>query len=384
MPRPKKPAPPKRHERPWGEGTVKEVRAGVWRAWRARTRDAAGRSARPSRTFTGDGAEQRAAIWARGAAEPAVLLLGQHLDRWLALRKPTLAPNTYDYYRRDVDACQPLARRPLADLTTDEWQSLTNALLERWSRYRVAIWRGNISVALRSAIPRHLAHNPISGVRLPKADEQPPKAWTQAEVDRLLTAAAGGPHEPWLLFCLGTGVRLGESRALRWSDVDLVNKTATIRASLDNSKSTRGPTKTRKVRVIDIPDEAIPALSALRKRQPPGQQLVFGHDGHAYRARSYRSWLATRCSISGVTPLPPHSLRHTYASLAFDAGVPVQDVARQLGHTVETCQRTYAHYIGDGMRRAAKAIGKALRHRFSGPKRRMARGMARTSGSDQE
>jgi integrase len=97
--------------------------------------------------------------------------------------------------------------------------------------------------------------------------------------------------------------------------------------------------------------------------------LVFGHGARAYRARTYRSWLATRCTEAGVTPLPPHSLRHTYASLAFDALVPVQDVARQLGHTVETCQRTYAHFIGDGMRRAAKAIGKALRHRFSGPKR---------------
>jgi integrase len=369
MARPPKPQPPKTHSRAWHEGTVKEVRAGVWRAWRSRAKDATGRSSRPSHTFAGPDAAQRAALWAKGDVGPAVLLLGDWLNRWLTLRKPTLAPNTYDHYRRDVLACAPLAGRPLADLTVDDWQQLTNDLLDRWARSHVAVWRGNISVALRAAMPDQLATNPLAKVKLPKPDEQPPKAWTQAEVDRLLAVSVGGTHEPWLVFSLGTGVRLGEARALRWADVDLAAKTATIRASLDNSKSTRGPTKTRRVRVIDLPDEVIKLLADHGKRQPPGQLLVFGHGARAYRARTYRSWLATRCTEAGVTPLPPHSLRHTYASLAFDALVPVQDVARQLGHTVETCQRTYAHFIGDGMRRAAKAIGKALRHRFSGPKR---------------
>jgi integrase len=369
MPKPKPVRPPKTHSRAWHEGTVKEVRPGVWRAWRSRAKDAAGRSSRPSRTFAGPEAAQRAALWAKGDVGPAVLLLGDWLNRWLTLRKPTLAANTYDHYRRDVLACAPLAGRPLADLTVDDWQMLANSLLLRWSRSHVDVWKGNISVALRAAIPTHLAANPLLSVKLPNAMEEPPKAWTQAEVDRLLAVSVGGLHEPWLVFSLGTGVRLGEARALRWADVDLAAKTATIRASLDNSKSTRGPTKTRRVRVIDLPDEVIKLLADHGKRQPPGQLLVFGHGARAYRARTYRSWLATRCTEAGVTPLPPHSLRHTYASLAFDALVPVQDVARQLGHTVETCQRTYAHFIGDGMRRAAKAIGKALRHRFSGPKR---------------
>jgi hypothetical protein len=90
-----------------------------------------------------------------------VLLLGDWLNRWLTLRKPTLAANTYDHYRRDVLACAPLAGRPLADLTVDDWQQLTNGLLARWARSHVDVWKGNISVALRAAIPTHLAANPL-------------------------------------------------------------------------------------------------------------------------------------------------------------------------------------------------------------------------------
>lgn len=188
-------------------------------------------------------------------------------------------------------------------------------------------------------------------------------AWTD------LAAATGHPHEPWLLFSLGTGVRLGEARALLWADVDLQAGTATIRASLDNSTSERGPTKTRRIRTVDLPDAVVVALAALRKRQQPGELLVFGHDGRAYRARSYRSWLSTRCREAGVPELPPHSLRHTFASLALDAGVPIQDISRALGHAnVATTMSVYSHYIGDQQRRTANALGAALNHRFSGQK----------------
>lgn len=371
MPRPKRlpAAPPKTHERSWGQGTAREVRPGVWRAWRARARAADGTSSRPSRTFDGDGAEQRAKAWAAGDVEPAVLLLGHWLDRWLALRQPTVSANTYRLYRHAVEACAPLARRPLAELTSDDWQQLTNGLLARWDRSTVAAWRGRVSTALLAAVPAHLAANPLARVKLPRPDEQPPKAWRQDEVDRLLAAVQGHHHEPWLVFSLGTGVRLGESRALRWEDVDLAAKTATIRASLDNRTNERGPTKTRRVRAIDLPDEVCEALAGLRKRQPAGQELVFAGARRAYGSSTYRSWLRVACKAAGVRQLPPHSLRHTCASLAFDAGVPVQDVAKQLGHTVAVCQRAYAHFIGDGLRRAASALGQALRHRFSGPKR---------------
>lgn len=370
MPQPIRPLRP--HQRSWHEGTVREVRPGVWRAERPRVKDAAtGRSSRPSRTFNGDGAEQRATAWARGDPEPTVVVLGDFLNRWLARVRPTISPNTYDSYRRHVLACKPLAGRPLAGLTPEDWQTLTNTLLTRWSRYHVAVWKGNVSVALRTAVPRHLASNPLAGVKLPKRQEEPPKAWTQAEVDRLLAVSAGKAHEPWLLFSLGTGVRLGEARALLWRDVDLAARTATIRASLDNNTSERGPTKTRKLRVIDLPDEVCDALAELVKRQQPGQALVFGYlpkrgKERAYRPRSYRSWLKTRCTEAGITPLPPHSLRHTCASLALARRVPVADVARQLGHSVETCTRTYSHYVNEGLRVMAGAMSGALTHRFSG------------------
>ena len=120
MPRRKQPAPepPKTHARRWHEGTIKEIRPGVWRSWRERVYRADGTTLRPSRTFRGEGAERRAATWAKGDVEPAVLLFGHWLDRWLAMRLPILRPTSRERYRRFVVQCGPLASLPLAQVTT--------------------------------------------------------------------------------------------------------------------------------------------------------------------------------------------------------------------------------------------------------------------------
>lgn len=371
MPRPKKLHPPKTHERAWGAGTVKEVRPGVWRAWRARVHTASGSTLRPSRTFSGPDAARRAALWAKGDVEPAVLLLGHWLDRWLALRLPTIRPSTIENYRRFILACGELVHRPLAELDVDDWQLLVNGLLGRWSRKHVVAWRGIISAAVKAAVPRHIALNPLAEVRLPKAVEEPPKAWRADEVDALLKAARGRSHEAWLAFSIGTGIRLGESRALTWADVDMQARTVTISKSLDNDTDQLGPTKSGKIRVVDLPDELVPLLGAHRARQAPSRKLVFGKkDDRPYRAQTYRRWLWGLTRTATVAELTPHSTRHTFVSLALDGGTPIQDLAQALGHaSIATTQNVYSHFIGQGQRRAAKAVGKALGRTLAGPKR---------------
>ena len=62
----------------------------------------------------------------------------------------------------------------------------------------------------------------------------------------------------------------------------------------------------------------------------------------------HRGWdrLRRLATKHGVRPLTLHSARHTFASLALDAGKSVKWVADQLGHRDPTITlRTYAHAI---------------------------------------
>lgn len=356
--------PPKTHEREWGEGTVKEIRSGVWRAWRARqSNKITGKPLRASQTFDGEQAEQRAKAWARGAVEPAVLLLGHWLDRWLAIRLPLVRPQTERNYRTFVAACGPIAHLPLSTLTTEQLQLHTNTMLKTWKRSSVNSWRAIISSALKAAVPSHLAANPMTGVRLPKPDQQPVKAWRADEVQQLVAAARGKAHETWLWLSLGTGIRLGESRALLWSDVDYVAKTITVSKALDHTSDAIGPTKSGKTRVIDLPDELIPVLRAHRMRQPPKERrvCVSPYSGRMPDPKTIEGWLRRLVADHGITPHPPHSTRHTFATLSLEAGVPLKEVSEALGHAnVAITAAIYSHNIGTRSRRAASAVGAVL------------------------
>lgn len=360
--------PPRTHERRRGEGTVREVRPGVWRAWRARQRRPDGATVRPSATFEGEGAEQRAKVWAAGQQMPAIWTLGRWLDYWLALRMPTLRPMSAYNYRRHIKACAPLHALPLTAVTVDDFQALTNELLRVRVRSDVANWRGIISSALRAAQARNLRpDNPMAGVRLPRADERPVRAWTADEARKLLDAARGSPHEAWLWLALGTGARLGELRALRRTDIDAAALTVRITRSCDSHTNEMGPTKTGRSRTVDLPAEAMPALTAHLARLPASEPLVFRSPQTTgpTRARSYQEWIARLCERASVTVLTCHSTRHTFATLALDAGVPLKEVSEALGHAnVATTAKVYSHQAEQQRRRrAATAIGSAL----SGP-----------------
>jgi integrase len=56
-----------------------------------------------------------------------------------------------------------------------------------------------------------------------------------------------------------------------------------------------------------------------------------------------------------------HDLRHTAATLALAAGVPVRDVADNLGHASPSITLDiYGHAVPEGSRRVADAMDRAL------------------------
>ena len=72
--------------------------------------------------------------------------------------------------------------------------------------------------------------------------------------------------------------------------------------------------------------------------------------GHLHGDNVERTWLRVRrkAQKKGVRPLKLHTTRHTYASVALDAGKSIRWVAEQLGHAnPELTLRVYGHLIRD-------------------------------------
>lgn len=80
-----------------------------------------------------------------------------------------------------------------------------------------------------------------------------------------------------------------------------------------------------------------------------------------------RRWRAL-VKVAGVRRIPLHGARHSYATLALAAGVRLDIVSRQLGHSsVAITADVYGHADDKALAEAAEQIGAVLSEQASTP-----------------
>lgn len=193
------------------------------------------------------------------------------------------------------------------------------------------------------------------------------------EIRALLAAAK--EHTPpsfhaFLMCAATTGMRAGELRALRWSDVDLndgsivVSKSAAVRA-----RDPDGPTKGGKPRTVYMPEEFRKVMveqrrrlpeEALKKRWGAVPEYVFpSTTGGMMNDCSYRRWIEKAAEKAGIERTRLHNLRHTAISLLLNNGADPFAVQKLAGHSdVRLTTQTYAHVQADALRRAVGVLDK--------------------------
>jgi integrase len=186
-------------------------------------------------------------------------------------------------------------------------------------------------------------------------DGRPSKSLTFDQADALLTAAESTSLHAYIVVSLLTGARTEELRALTWSHVDLDATPPVI--MVWRSVRSGGDTKTRKSRrTLELPQRCADALRLHRDRQDQlrkragakwqDNDLVFAsRTGAALGAGNVRRSFRKVAASAGLSAAEwtPRELRHSFVSLLSDAGVPIEKIARLVGHmgtaTTETVYR---------------------------------------------
>ncbi len=166
-----------------------------------------------------------------------------------------------------------------------------------------------------------------------------------AEVEALARAAESDQDAAIFRVAAFTGLRLGELRALRWSDVDFEKRLVHVRRSFTHGAE--GDPKSGRVRSVPLIDQAAKALDGLSRRErfTDTHDLVFVDDvgGHVDDWRLRRRFHAA-LARAGLPKLRLHDLRHTFGTLAVQV-FPLSDVKAYMGHADIQTTMIYVHHV---------------------------------------
>lgn len=149
-------------------------------------------------------------------------------------------------------------------------------------------------------------------------------------------------------------MRRGEVLGLRWRDIDLDAGRLSIQQTIvciAHELSISRPKTKKGRRSVPLDPGTVAVLKALHKQQTThaldGSDLVFRDDaGDPLDPESVSGVFERQVRRSGLPPIRFHDLRHTFATLALQAGVPLKVVSDILGHkNISITADLYSHVI---------------------------------------
>ena len=213
----------------------------------------------------------------------------------------------------------------------------------------------------------YIAKNPMQYVEIPKREEkelidsgEERNFWTKEELEHFLLLAKDHMDvQDYIYFytLAYTGMRKGELIALEWSDINFADNTIRINKTMffrDGKEIIQTVKKDASRRTISI-DEG---TARILKKWQIKQKEVFLSDGitnnitnvftrqdlRPIRLASPNDKLDRIIKNHKLRKITVHGLRHSHASILFEAGASIKEVQERLGHKeIQTTMNVYTH-----------------------------------------
>ena len=367
------------------------------------------------------------------------ITLGQLLDTWAEeeLKTGTLSNGTVGTYLQAINRIKqhPVSRRKLKTVTSGHLQQFMDLLSfggtvedfvsKGYSIDYIRSYSAVLQQSFRFAVfpKQYITFNPMQYVVMRHKKDNMDLFAEETDTDngkvkplsfeqyQKLTAQLGKRSKDAILpvqIAYFTGLRLGEVAGLTWQDINLEEQYLTVRRSVRYNGATHkheiGPTKRKKVRIVDFGNALADILKKARKQQLKNCMQYGGlYHRNFYREVTEKNRVHyeyynlpmtedapedyTEISFvclreDGCLELPAtvetacrtaarkvpelegfhfHTLRHTYTTNLLSNGAQPKDVQELLGHSdVSTTMNVYAHATREAKRDSAKLLDKVV------------------------
>lgn len=173
--------------------------------------------------------------------------------------------------------------------------------------------------------------NPCAAIRLPSGERNIRSAASPEDEAKVKASA-----DVWLFpyFAIMSGMRKGEILALQWKDIHFDESYIDVTKSVEHigdRPRIKKPKTAAGVRVVPLLDPLKEKLLAIKDRRADGYIFSDTNGDTPLTDSRYATLYKHFQADTGVT-CTAHQLRHSFATVAFECGIPVKSVQEILGH----------------------------------------------------
>ena len=303
-------------------------------------------------------------------------LFGKIAENWIEHFKPTISEKMRLRYKGIIRGkLQPLAEMRVRDLRPMHLQVIINEMAKNgYAQKSMQMVKQTASQILDLAMQNDLVYrNVFEKIKVPHVDAEERQPITEEQRELILNTWEGHRMGVPALIMLYCGLRRGELLALLWTDIDFRAKTLSVSKAADmptNATTVKKPKTKAGTRIVPIPDAIMPALLKARREAISMYVCPAMRTGDIMSAQAYteawssymhylnlcaggRDKVRTKnengkvCFIPAVQAMEPftaHQLRHSYATMLYDADVDVKTAQKLLGHAdFSVTMKIYTH-----------------------------------------
>ena len=187
----------------------------------------------------------------------------------------------------------------------------------------------------------YLDMNPCRRIRkLPEAQKKKQYVPLREDIAKVVLAATP-QRRAMIVLQQSLAARSREIKLLRWTDINLAERTVTLWTRKSKGGHERG-------RTLFLNNDAYAVMQKLYSEKNLTVSLYLLTQ-RLKRPYTDKHWLKKICKRAGVTPFGTHALRHYAATVLKYAGVPTPAIQNILGHTQISTTDIYLHLMDDNM-----------------------------------
>lgn len=189
----------------------------------------------------------------------------------------------------------------------------------------------------------------IENIKSPKRAKSLPKTLTKDEIKMLFKSTKFGRNRLMLQFMYGSGSRVSEVVKLKVDDINMKERTATIRGGKGN-----------KDRVIIISKNWLKDLKKYLKKKKIKSEFVFSKkNGKNLSTDTVQRIVRKSSKKAGITKhITPHCLRHSHATHLLEAGTNIRYIQALLGHSNLNTTQIYTNVANEKLKKIESPLDK--------------------------